>query len=168
MNADGSFNYASPPNANGMAGFTYVVSDGFDTATGTVTLTVDPVNDPPTFELAQNPAFAQGTAGQRTVPNFATMTTSGPPDEHDNVLAWHVRTVSDPDGILGGPVTISVDGTLLEAWAMTYRVLASGVIAIPPGKSPTRIGGPAVPVAFSPGVGLPHSQESPYSPLSLR
>jgi uncharacterized repeat protein (TIGR01451 family) len=112
LNADGSFSYAPPPNANGTAGFTYVVSDGFDTATGTVTLTVDPVNDPPTFSLAQNPGFAPGTTGQLTVPNFATMTSPGPPDEHDNVLAWHVRTVSDPDGILGGPVTIATDGTL--------------------------------------------------------
>ena len=112
LNADGSFSYVPPPNANGTAGFTYVVSDGFDTATGTVTLTVDPVNDPPTFSLAQNPGFAPGTTGQRTVPNFATMTSSGPPDEHDNVLAWHVRTVSDPSGILGGPVTIAIDGTL--------------------------------------------------------
>jgi hypothetical protein len=111
LNADGSFSYASPPNANGTAGFTYVVSDGFDSATGTVTLTVDPVNDPPTFSLAQNPAFGPGTTGQRTVANFATMTSSGP-DEHDGVLAWHVRTVSDPDGILGGPVTIAVDGML--------------------------------------------------------
>src|SRR5262249_20131505 len=112
LNADGSFSYASPPNANGTAGFTYIVSDGFENATGTATLTVHPVNDPPTFGLAQNPAFASGTAGQRTVPDFATMTTSGPPDEHDGVLAWHVRTVSDPDGILAGPVTIAVDGTL--------------------------------------------------------
>ncbi len=112
LNADGSFSYASPPNANGTAGFTYVVSDGFENVTGSVTLTVHPVNDPPTFVLAQNPAFAPGTTGLHTVANFATMTSSGPPDEHDNVLAWHVRTVSDPDGTLSGPVTIAVDGTL--------------------------------------------------------
>lgn len=112
LNADGSFSYASPPDANGTATFTYVVSDGFDTATGTVTLTVDPVNDPPTFALGLNPAFAPGSTGVETVPGFAAMTGSGPPDEHDNVLAWHVRTVSDPDGVLGAPVTIAVDGTL--------------------------------------------------------
>jgi hypothetical protein len=112
LNADGSFSYASPPDANGTAGFTYLVSDGFDTATGTVTLTVDPVNDPPTFALGLNPGFAPGTSGTETVPGFAEMTSSGPPDEHDGVLAWNVSTISDPDGILGGPVTIAVDGTL--------------------------------------------------------
>ncbi len=43
----GSVRYTPPANWHGTTSFTYVVSDGVKTATGTVTVTVRPVNDPP-------------------------------------------------------------------------------------------------------------------------
>lgn len=48
LNADGSFNYAPNPNFFGTDSFTYVANDGLaDSNAATVTITVNPVNDPP-------------------------------------------------------------------------------------------------------------------------
>ncbi len=48
LNADGSFDYTPEADFNGSDSFTYVANDGqADSATATVTVTVDPVNDPP-------------------------------------------------------------------------------------------------------------------------
>lgn len=47
VNADGTFSYTPDHNFNGTDVFTYAVSDGTDTSTYTVTVTVDPVNDAP-------------------------------------------------------------------------------------------------------------------------
>ena len=46
-NGDGTFNYTPPANFSGDDTFTYTVSDTLATASGTVTITVTPVNDPP-------------------------------------------------------------------------------------------------------------------------
>jgi uncharacterized repeat protein (TIGR01451 family) len=109
--ADGSFTYTPPANGNGKATFTYLVSDGLDTTTGEAAISVGAVNDPPTFTLAASPSFAPGTSGVQTTA-FAAMTSSGPPDEDDAPLAWHVRVVSDPSGVLSAPAAIALDGTL--------------------------------------------------------
>jgi uncharacterized repeat protein (TIGR01451 family) len=110
--ADGSFTYTPPPNANGTAIFGYTISDGLETAFCEAVITVAAVNDPPTFALAPSPSFAPGTSGVQTTPAFAAMTGSGPPDEDDLPLAWQVRVVSDPSGVLSAPATIALDGTL--------------------------------------------------------
>jgi len=110
---DGSYEYTPPPDANGDATFEYTPSDGLEDAAvpATVTIHVRPVNDPPAFSLATNPHFGPGPAGVHETPNFAHMTSAGP-GESDTVLAWHVRTVSDPSGVLTGSATIALDGTL--------------------------------------------------------
>ncbi|MFW9801684.1 MAG: tandem-95 repeat protein, partial [Candidatus Thorarchaeota archaeon] len=47
INSDGSFIYTPDPNWNGMDSFIYEISDGDQTDTATVTITVNPVDDPP-------------------------------------------------------------------------------------------------------------------------
>src|SRR5262249_24893586 len=48
INADGSFDYPPAANFNGTDSFTYNLIDGsYSSGAATVTLTVDPVNDPP-------------------------------------------------------------------------------------------------------------------------
>jgi hypothetical protein len=49
LNADGSFTYTPDPDFNGTDAFTYVANDGgeVDSNTATVTIAVNPVNDPP-------------------------------------------------------------------------------------------------------------------------
>jgi hypothetical protein len=124
---DGSYTYTPPPNANGEATFEYTVSDGLETAIGEVTLTVFPVNDPPTFAIAASPHFDPGSSGERTTPSFAFMTSAGPPDETDLPLAWHVRTISDPSGVLSAPAVIALDGTLTTTLSGHGGVATLGV-----------------------------------------
>gem|GEM_PF-3543431 len=47
LQVDGSFSYTPDANFNGSDSFTYNLSDGFDLVTGTVNITVNPVNDAP-------------------------------------------------------------------------------------------------------------------------
>jgi VCBS repeat-containing protein len=49
LNSDGSFTYTHNGSETTADSFTYSVSDGSTTDTGTVTIAVSPVNDPPTF-----------------------------------------------------------------------------------------------------------------------
>jgi VCBS repeat-containing protein len=47
VNPDGSWFFTPAPNANGTSTFTYTVSDGRTSSTGTVTVEITPANDPP-------------------------------------------------------------------------------------------------------------------------
>jgi hypothetical protein len=58
--ASGSFTYTPAANYNGTDFFTYTMSDGSGSATGTVNITINPVNDPPT-------ATNDGTAPSPTI-----------------------------------------------------------------------------------------------------
>ncbi|MEO5626769.1 MAG: Ig-like domain-containing protein [Dokdonella sp.] len=110
--ASGAFDYTPPANANGSASFTYMLSDGSETSTGTVTVSVVPVNDAPTFALAANPTWPAGTNGVQTASAFAIVTNFGPPDETgQHVQAWVARTIQDANAISAN-VTIALDGTL--------------------------------------------------------
>jgi VCBS repeat-containing protein len=49
LGTDGGFTYTPDPNFNGTDSFTYIAKDGLaDSAPATVTITVNPINDPPT------------------------------------------------------------------------------------------------------------------------
>ncbi|MEO7326622.1 MAG: Ig-like domain-containing protein [Dokdonella sp.] len=110
--ANGAFDYMPPANANGAASFTYVLSDGSETSTGTVTISVVPVNDAPSFTLAVNPTWPAGTSGVQAAAAFATVTNFGPPDEGaQHVQAWVLRTIQDSNAISAN-VTIALDGSL--------------------------------------------------------
>src|SRR4030095_2653914 len=52
LNPDGSFNYTPNNNFNGQDTFTYKANDGsLDSNVATVTITVNPINDPPTLAV---------------------------------------------------------------------------------------------------------------------
>lgn len=68
--ADGTFVYSPDANVNGADSFTYQASDGTDvSAATTVTLTIDPVPDPPTFAV---PALAAVIIEDTTYTGLAT------------------------------------------------------------------------------------------------
>ena len=97
INSNGTIHY--DPNGqfqNLLAGqtatdtFTYTVSDGFFTATGTVTVTINGVNDPPVLANIESSTL-QAYAGSPPVPVTSSLTTSSP----------------DTLGLVGATVTIS-------------------------------------------------------------
>ncbi|MEO5558205.1 MAG: Ig-like domain-containing protein [Dokdonella sp.] len=110
--ANGAFDYTPPANANGTASFTYALSDGAESSTGTVTISVAAVNDAPAFALAANPTWPAGTSGAQSTSAFVTVTNFGPPDEAgQHVQSWILRTIQDPNAI-SASVAIALDGTL--------------------------------------------------------
>ena len=112
LRADGSFDYTPLPDTNGIASFEYVVSDGLEEVAAIATITVEALNDAPTFVLAGVPAWPAGESGAKLQPGFARVAAFGPPDEAgQQVQAWSVRTIADPSGIASS-VAISNDGTL--------------------------------------------------------
>ena len=95
-----SLNYTSASNFQGTEKFTYTISDGLGhSATGTVTMTVNNVNDPPT---ATNDTL---TAFKNTTSTFDVLANdSSAPDPTENLI---VSAVTQPSH---GTVTISADG----------------------------------------------------------
>lgn len=112
LQADGAFAYTPPAYAHGLATFDYAVSDGYETVAATATITVNFVNHAPRFALAATPKWPAGSSGVKTQAGFATVTDFGAPNETDqSVLAWHLRTIDDADGVVSN-VAIALDGTL--------------------------------------------------------
>jgi len=60
--------YTPDANYNGSDSFTFKADDGQGgTSTGTVSITITPVNDPPTFNLGANPVTSLEDAGPQTL-----------------------------------------------------------------------------------------------------
>ncbi|MEO6689770.1 MAG: Ig-like domain repeat protein [Dokdonella sp.] len=112
LNANGSFAYTPPADANGVATFEYTISDGLESVTATATITVGAVNDPPSFALATIAGWPAGTSGAQVQSGFASVTSMGAANESSQgVQAWHVRTISDSNGVANS-MSIALDGTL--------------------------------------------------------
>jgi VCBS repeat-containing protein len=111
LNADGSFTYTPAANYNGPDAFTYHATDGtLPSATGTVAITVNPVNDPPSFTAGPDQT-ASSCAGPVTVPNWATSISVGPVNESAQAVNFTVS--SDNQFLFGGQgPAVSPDGTL--------------------------------------------------------
>ncbi len=104
--------YTPAPDFNGTDSFTYVATDGWLTGTGTVTVTVAPVNDPPVFVKGPDQAVAEDS-GLRVVPGWATSIRPGPAAAVDEVgQALTFTLVSDNAGLFALPPALSAAGTL--------------------------------------------------------
>jgi VCBS repeat-containing protein len=113
LNADGSFTYTPAPNYNGPDAFTYHASDGtLTSATATVSITVNAVNDPPSFTLAGSDIPVSALAGPQTVSNWVTNISAGPPDEASQTVSFIVTTNNDGAFASGGVPAIDGSGTL--------------------------------------------------------
>jgi Bacterial Ig domain len=80
--AGGDVVYASAAEYNGPARFAYTVSDGSESSTGTVTVAVAPVNDPPTAV----PDVATARADVSVLVDVLGSDRAGPADENGQVL----------------------------------------------------------------------------------
>ncbi|HVS36074.1 MAG TPA: Ig-like domain-containing protein, partial [Gemmataceae bacterium] len=92
LNADGTFSYKPNEDYVGTDSFTYVANDGtLNSNVATVTLTVNPVNEAPSFVKGPDQTIVEG-AGPQTVPGWATSISPGPPNESNQTLNFLVST----------------------------------------------------------------------------
>jgi hypothetical protein len=77
--------------------FTFTASDGSLTSPpGTVSITVNNINDPPSFTIAGNPPAVNEDAGAQTVTSFATAVTAGPNEDGTQTVALVVTDNTNP------------------------------------------------------------------------
>ena len=118
IDSSGTLTYTSAANANGQATITVVLKDDGGTANGgsdtsapkTFTITVNSVNDAPTFTLAGTQTVLED-AGSQTVANFATAISVGPPQESGQT-AQFIVTNNTNAGMFSSAPAISPTGTL--------------------------------------------------------
>jgi hypothetical protein len=119
--------FAPARDFNGTATFTYKVidrgsPDGCGTPdagcaapkeseTRTVTITVKPVNDAPSFEEGPDQTVSED-AGPQTVPRWATGISSGPADESGQILSFLVSNDDDSLFARDGQPALDAGGTL--------------------------------------------------------
>jgi hypothetical protein len=104
--------YTPNGNYNGPDSFTFQVDDGKGgTSIGTVTITVNPVNDPPTFNLGANPVTSLEDAGPQTLAGYASSISPGPTaDEASQTVTFTVT--NDNNSLFGVQPAIASNGTL--------------------------------------------------------
>jgi hypothetical protein len=101
VEATGAFTYSPPDDANGIDPFDYTLGDEAGaTDTATVTITVAPVNDPPTFTPGG------GVTGFENTPfdaPWASAISPGPADESSQSVTFLVNPTSNPGLFAAGP-----------------------------------------------------------------
>ncbi len=128
IDSSGNLTFTPAINANGSATVTVTVQDdggtafgGVDTTVRTFTITVNAVNDAPSFALASANASTTINTGPQTLPGFANGISAGPVDEsgqtvqflvtNDNNALFTVQPFIDASGTLqytAAPDTIGV------------------------------------------------------------
>jgi len=131
--ANGTLTYTSAPNANGVATLTITAIDNGGTANGgtntsvarTLTVTVDPVNDAPTFSAGSDQSVVS-LLGAQTIPGWATGVTAGPADESSQNVTFTVSSTNG--GLFAVQPAIASDGTL--TFTPTLLALGSSTVTV--------------------------------------
>ena len=101
--------YQPDPDFFGSDLFDVEISDGFETDMITVTVTVNAVNDQPSF-TASNPPVVDEDASTQTVTGWATFN-PGPGESGQSVQAYQVSNINNP-GLFASAPTVSNSGEL--------------------------------------------------------
>ncbi|MGE3104571.1 MAG: tandem-95 repeat protein, partial [Lysobacterales bacterium] len=124
ISSAGLLSYTPAANTSGSAVLTFRLQDnggtangGVDTsATQTVTVTVNSVNDVPSFTAGANQSVNED-AGAQTINPWATGISAGPPDESGQTLSFNITGNTNPALFSAGP-------TLSPAGVLTYTPAA--------------------------------------------
>jgi Bacterial Ig-like domain/Cadherin-like domain len=104
-------NYTPDQDFNGPDSFKYRANDGtVDSAEKTVSITVSPVNDAPSFTAGPNQTVNEDS-GAKTVDPWATGISKGPADEGSQTVSFVVTSNSNPSLFSAGPA-VSNSGAL--------------------------------------------------------
>jgi hypothetical protein len=116
-NSSGSLSFTPVHNAVGTATITVTVMDnggvafgGHDTVTRTFTVTIQPVNQQPSFTAINPPAVGENS-GPQTLLNFALFNPGGGPNELNQTATYIVTSLTNP-GLFDVDPAISPTGTL--------------------------------------------------------
>ncbi len=112
FHADGTFDYTPTGDYFGSDSFQYTATDGtYTSAPATVSITVDPVNDPPTFSLAGDQTVAVD-AGPQSVIGFASGMSPGPANESSQIPLTFEPTTNDNNALFSTQPSVADTGTL--------------------------------------------------------
>ncbi len=109
----GTLTYEPAPDANGVATVTVTATDdgaGDDTTVQTFTITIDEVNDAPSFTAGPDQVSAED-AGPQTGAGWATGISAGPADESGQAVTFAV-TGNTNIGLFAAQPAVGPDGTL--------------------------------------------------------
>jgi VCBS repeat-containing protein len=111
LNSNGSFTYTPSSNFNGSDSFTYRAKDNMvsSTSAATVTITVNSVNDVPSFTKGSNQTVNED-AGAQSVTSWATAISAGPANESSQTVDFVVS--NDNNGLFSVQPAVSATGTL--------------------------------------------------------
>jgi VCBS repeat-containing protein len=127
LNTNGTFAYTPAANFNGSDSFMYKATDTFGAVGyGTVSITITPVNDPPSFNKGANQSV-QKNSGAHTVPGWATAISAGPSNESSQAVTFNVSS-NNPSLFSAGPEVAS-NGTLTFTLATGQAGVATVTVA---------------------------------------
>ena len=111
LNANGSFTYTPSANFNGSDSFSYRPKDAMvnSASAATVTITVNSVNDVPSFTKGGNQTVNE-EAGAQSVASWATAISAGPSNESSQTVDFIVS--NDNNGLFSVQPAVSATGTL--------------------------------------------------------
>jgi len=105
-----SVTYDPDADFNGQDSFKFTVNDGqADSNEATVQITVNPVNDAPSFTSGGNVNIAEDSGAYSAA--WATAISAGPADESTQTLSFIIQSNTNPSLFSAGP-SIAADGTL--------------------------------------------------------
>ncbi len=111
LNADGSFDYTPNADFNGADSFTYFANDGqANSVAATVAITVNAVNDAPSFSIPADASVAENS-GAQSLANFAASISPGPANESGQTVMFTV-TNNDNPALFSVQPLLANDGTL--------------------------------------------------------
>ena len=143
----GAITYTPNPDWNGFETLTYTVTSGGVTETGTLTITVDAVNDAPALALGANQTVSEDS-GAHLVAGFATAAPGGGPDEAGQTFTYAVT--NDNNALFATQPSIAPDGTLTYTLAADALGAANVLVSVTDSGGTTN-GGVATtgPLAFT-------------------
>jgi len=119
ISSTGTLTYTPAADANGSATLTINLKDSGGTANGgvdtsanqTFTITVNAINDPPSFVIGPDQT-ANNNAGAQSVPNWATNISAGPANESSQTVNFQITAIINVELFTPGSLNISSNGTL--------------------------------------------------------
>jgi hypothetical protein len=109
--------YSPNLNYNGTDSFVFQVNDGNGgTSNGTITITIVPVNDAPSFLIGPSQSVLEDS-GAHTVANWATAISPGPADESSQTVTFTVTNDNNP--------LFSVQPAVASNGTLTYTLAAN-------------------------------------------